>query len=433
MLFTCEHCTHQFESDASSSGFVRCPECHKPTASEGEAGVQEVTCSSCGTNYALPADKFTAESLVVACKKCGNKFEVLKEGGSPAEPDLNDEDLFGDGDSDDDMISDFDDEGLEDDLMPDFDDEGLGEDLASGAEEPEEGSAGEDSLEMGSVEDLDENEDLEDEDEEPDFSMDDPEDEEDISFSLDGEGMPDVPAFSLDDDEMPEEPDLEFDVADLPDEDELTDEERGMFLAGSGMPELASEISKTNGGPKTKSKAPFWAFFAFVIFLGVAVTGLVLRDHPDLVSPEQMALLPVMFQPKQDIQLSIQEPLKGRWVKNHQLGPIFVLSGTLKSFYPAQTRLSQIQISGRLLDGKDQVVGESKNLAGHLLSLSRVGQFNQAKLESFSALDVVNPVQVDPAKPIPFQVLFLQVHGKVQKLEAQINGFVVGDQPIQVR
>jgi len=396
MLFTCEHCSHQFEADSPTSGFIRCPECQKPTTPGGQSQAQEVTCTSCGTNYGIPADKFTADRLVVACKKCGNKFEVLKTEGPTDSSDPVDD--FGD------------------DLSIDFDD-------------PSDLTPGGDSLDPGSIEDLDEHEDFE---EDPSFTDDEPESPEEPTFGLDDLENIDEPTFSFDDDEeMPDEPDLEFDVDDLPEEDDLTEEERGMFLSGSG---LSAPSSSPSGEPQTKkSKAPFWATFVFLIFLGFAGGGLFLQDHPELVAPEQLALLPVLFQPKHEIQLTIQEPLKGKWIKNHQLGQIFVLSGTLKSYYPQGTQLSQIQLSGRLLDEKGTVVAAGVNLAGHLLNRSRLAQFNRAKIEAFSALDPVSPNVVDLTKPIPFQVVFLEVKGKVQRLEAQINGFVVDDQPVQVR
>ena len=375
MLCTCEYCSHQFEITADVKGFVRCPACHKPTASGSKTGVQEVTCSSCGTHYAIPVDRFKEKSLVAECKKCGNKFQV--------EPDLSVR-------------------------------------LATKKEENLAGPLEADFLETPSGIELDE--------EEIGFDEDSFEVDEELSSVEQEEAN-----FSASPSKIPEEPALDFDDTEWPEEDELTEDERGMFIGGSSLPELSSELEEGSFTSPKKSKGPLIATFIFFLFVGLAMYGLVLQEYPELIPAEPLALLKVQFQQKQEIRLSIQEPLKGKWVKNAQIGSLFVLSGTLQSFYPNSVSLSQVQLSGKLLDQEDHVVSEATAWAGRVLPTSRLVSWNEAKLAAFSSLDVNDRAIVKTDEPIEFQVIFVHIEGKVQKLEAHILGFVVDDQPIVVR
>ena len=406
MQVKCEHCSAQFEVDPGhlpkGAGFVRCPQCAKATSISKPSPAVEVTCGFCDTHYAIPLAKFTDSKLVVTCKKCGNRFEVNKPSGSakpapkpapkPAANAAPQSDL------------DLEEEGLPDSA--------LAEDL-----EMDLGELDTDSWTL--------------EEEEPSEPNEIAEDDEDFAQS-----------DLIEDAELPEDDEQDSgdfgDLGDLSGEDLITDEEKGLFLGDGPAPgretpaPKAKKAQTAEGGKSGKGKLV--AVVLLLLLLVGAAGGWYVMEHPEFMAESTLAKFPVQFQKKQEVLISIQEPLKGKWVKNPQVGAIFVLSGTLKNFYPPESQLAQVQISGRLYDKDNKVIAAASNLAGRSLKPERIGEWNRPKLEAYSAFLPNDPgPDLNPSQPIPFQILFLDVKDGIQKLEAEINGLVIDGQPIQVR
>ncbi|OGH01085.1 MAG: hypothetical protein A2600_11445 [Candidatus Lambdaproteobacteria bacterium RIFOXYD1_FULL_56_27] len=372
------------------AGFVRCPHCAKATSISKPSKAVEVTCGSCDTHYAIPLAKFTDSKLVVTCKKCGNRFEVKKPSATAAksapQPDLD----------------------LEEDELPDS---ALAEDMEMDLGELDADSwdlEEEEPTEPGGIEADDE-----------DFAQSDLIDEVDLPEDEDEDGP--------------------GDFGDLSGEDLITDEEKGLFLGDGPTPQKGQAASKSKKGKTGEAKSGsgkgrFLLVALLLLVLLAGAGGWWLMENPDFMAETTLAKFPVQFQPKQEVLVSIQEPLKGKWVKNSQVGAIFVLSGTLKNFYPPEAQLAQVQISGRLYDKDGKVIAAASNLAGRSLKPERIGEWNRPKLEAYSAFLPNDPgPTLDPSQPIPFQILFLDVKEGIQKLEAEITGLVKDGQPIQVR
>ncbi|OFX13302.1 MAG: hypothetical protein A2516_02015 [Alphaproteobacteria bacterium RIFOXYD12_FULL_60_8] len=418
MQIVCQHCSHKFESSTPKGVILRCPSCSKPTG--GGEKIQEVICENCGTHYAIPTKKFSDGKLALVCKKCDHHFEVVlnsTKAGTKADPE-------------------------EADLALDEDDLDLGEADLTLDEDEGDLDLGDSELDLNDADesDLVDSSDFEEEDElftDPLANLDEEEELNDSENLDDEESLEPVP-FDLDlnDEEddftfEPPETDLDDDFS-LSPEDQLTSVERGLFLGGdAGMPELMVELDRSDR-PHKKSRAPFWAFVG-VVFSAVLVAGAYLAfNHPELLN-EYVELPPALHQPRQAIQLTLVEPLKGRWIENSLAGRFFVLEGQVKSFYTEGTKLEQVQLGGRLYGEGDRLLAQSTNLASRRLSTRQLSGWSLEKLEAFTSLKPGDKgPELDPNKPMWFQILFLSPKGSITKLEAQIDAFVVDGQPVQV-
>ncbi|MDT8447417.1 MAG: zinc-ribbon domain-containing protein [bacterium] len=421
MQATCEHCGKNIKVDEASlaggSGFVRCPHCAKVTATEGASGAQEVSCDSCGTHYAIAKEKFSAPRISVKCAKCGNHFEVTAAGAS-ADSDLAQDPL------------DLDDSELGDaELSEDF-----GDDL------------GDDAMDLNGdgLSDLDEEDDFASLDDdftggiEPEGEAEPEDDFASLDAGLDDSDMAEPSAdFDLGEDEpdfdsgLPDEPDLEGleeaeEFGEM--EDEITAEERNLFL-GSELAETGPALSSKKTKRKKGSRAPFWSFMGLLMVVGLVAGGLYLNKNPQFLLEQDWVQIPQgLLESKPQVMLSLQTPLKGRWVENRQVGRIFVLEGQIKNYYPADRPVHWIQITGMLQGVDGEPMAKAHNLAGRALKDIRLSQWNRVKLEAYAKLDPTAAPSLNTEALIPFQILFFDVNAPIGQLVAEISGLSAGDE-----
>ena len=461
MFIQCQNCQATYRIDEQKipdqNTFVRCAKCNSPISlNKQEQSVLSkkkphkiVDCPSCSTRYSIPMEKIADGGTSVRCGKCGHMFQVSADeigadiDQSTEPPDIEPFSQDKPGIEADDQLdldnidipeeNEIEVDGLFDedvDLEENDPEITMPEELAD-FEDPELEETDNAEFTKGPTEEYLESIDLTDQiDEDLDSDIDkdldeiSSEDKDDLFLKPTAKSsFKDAAAKQLKNDQWPDIHD-ETDTSGMGIDEELND-----FVELDDLNEIQDSADYDADNPlelqeMTEKKGKKRVLVVFLVLILLAVLGAAGWFYYKTLPSQQGATSPVESFNNQS-RLKLMEPLRGKLISNTATGEkIFVLEGEIKNNYTEQTIINWIEVKGVLYDKNQNILSESRGLAGKVLTIEDIQEASSEKLNIIRSGKSVEPdLELAPTQTVPFQILFFNTGDNIQKLQAQISRF----------
>jgi len=456
MFVTCENCGTAYKIDQQkipdTKSFVKCSSCDNPISLSPEKNPEQniekskkiVECEQCNSLYAIPLTKFITDIIKVRCGKCNNQFHVNKDSNAQDEnknvssdgdklglngieiPDENKVEVQG-------LFDDLDDKPQVDELESEDSDEieELDTPISSLTNPTEEYL---DSINLSLSDENDEEDDLGLGTVSPEnkhkFFLKPNEKSDEISISdevSDGINQQDNDWPEIQDETVGTLFDLDGDETDSGngDTEEVVDlnDIKNDYVALDIKDENKNSEDEKRETKSGSKKTVIWIIFIIILLVFLLAGGFLIFNQ------KVTQLIPLKITQSGKIsKINIIEPLEGKYLKNKNYkNKIFILNGKLQNFYKVDEKITSVEVTGFLHNGKDKVVAKATVYAGNNLTDFQAKNWTKGKIKSFLTFQLGKDndnLDLDFNQIIPFQIVFFNAPEGIEKLEARISSFL---------